>query len=107
MVQPFLGDDNRYHCVYKITNISNQKIYIGKHSTFNLEDGYMGSGVDITKAINDEGKDNFTKEILFFHDTEDDAYLTEESIVTPRFVSSKSTYNRTTGGRRGGCWHNV
>lgn len=32
------------HIVYKTTNILNNKYYIGVHSTFNINDNYLGCG---------------------------------------------------------------
>ena len=87
------------HLVYKIINQVNDKIYIGKHSTDNVDDEYFGSGSAIINAINKYGLDNFKKEILKTFENELDAYLYEAEIVTDDFVKSRNTYNLTTGGK--------
>ena len=40
-----------FHYVYEITNNINGRKYIGKHSTNDMNDGYMGSGIAIKQAI--------------------------------------------------------
>lgn len=44
------------HLIYKITNLINNKIYIGYHSTNDIHDNYFGSGVALNKAIKKYGK---------------------------------------------------
>ena len=61
----------KYNYIYIITNTLDGKIYIGKHSTDDLNDGYLGSGIHIKRAIKKYGKENFTKEILAYTDTKD------------------------------------
>lgn len=55
-----------YHIVYLTTNLVNNKIYIGVHSTYDLNDDYLGSGFALKKAINKYGKEKFKREILFY-----------------------------------------
>ncbi len=60
------------HYLYKITNKKDGKYYIGRHSTKDLEDGYMGSGKHIKRAIKKYGVSNFKKEILNFYNTSEE-----------------------------------
>jgi len=63
------------HFVYITTNLINGKQYIGDHSTYNLEDGYIGSGkTALIPAIKKYGKQNFQRKILEFFDTKEDAF---------------------------------
>lgn len=86
-----------HYIIYKITNIINGKYYIGKHQTKYPNDGYMGSGKLIKFAIKKYGIENFTKEILFVFDNEQDMNDKEKELV----VVSEETYNLCEGGKGG------
>jgi len=76
----------------------NGKIYIGSHKTTNLNDGYMGSGKYLKRAIEKHGIDNFVKEVLFVFDTPEQMYAKEAEIVTEDFLTEENTYNLKVGG---------
>lgn len=87
------------YLVYKITNLINNKIYIGAHATEDINDSYMGSGVNIVKSIAKHGVENFKKDILFVFDTSKEMYAKEAELVTESFVMRTDTYNAAIGGK--------
>ncbi|WZB37625.1 segC-like homing endonuclease [Erwinia phage COW86c] len=90
--------EHRIYYLYCIENKVNSKIYVGVHSTENFDDGYMGSGVALRKAINKYGIENFEKSIIKFFGSSDEMYLAESEIVDAQFVNSPLTYNMKIGG---------
>jgi hypothetical protein len=94
-----------YHLVYLTTNLVNNKIYVGKHSTWKLEDGYLGSGISLQNAINKYGKHNFKRNILYYCLSEQEAFDIESNIVCSEFVKRKTTYNQISGGAGGDKIH--
>ena len=86
------------HIVYKTTNLVNNKIYIGIHSTNDINDGYLGSGRAFLDAVAFYGKQSFVREVLYVFDTREAAAIKESEIVTSDFVLSENTYNIIVGG---------
>lgn len=89
------------HTLYRTTNLVNGKIYVGVHSTDNPDDGYLGSGTALKRALKKYGKNSFLKEVIFVFDDRSAAYLKEREIVDDAFVRNLGTYNltRTATGR--------
>lgn len=88
----------KYHYFYKITNNLNNHFYYGVHSTNDLNDGYMGSGVRLHYAYKKYGVENFTKEILKFFDTREKANEYEAEIVNEELIKDENCYNVIKGG---------
>ena len=93
-----------YYTIYKTTNLVNNKIYIGKHITKQLDDDYLGSGILINRSIKKYGIDKFKKEILYTFDNEKEMNDMEREIVNEEFISRLDTYNINLGGE-GGFYH--
>jgi len=91
----------KYHIIYQTVNLTNGKIYIGAHSTDNLNDDYHGSGTNITRAIKKYGKNLFRRDILHIFETPEEMFLKEKEIVTPEFLKRLDVYNIVEGGYGG------
>ena len=96
-----MSTSNYTHIIYRTTNLVTGKIYVGKHTTQNIDDGYLGSGNVILNSIKKHGKENFSRVILHTCETADEAYIAESKIVTPEFVARQDTYNQREGGLGG------
>lgn len=95
-----------FYTIYQITDLINDKIYIGLHKTSKLDDGYMGSGKNLRVAQKQFGIENFKKEILFIFDNEKDMIDKEIELVTEEFCSREDTYNMAKGGGDGWSYAN-
>ena len=89
------------HYIYLTTNNINQMKYIGQHYG-ELKDSYLGSGKLLKQAIEEYGKENFTKEILFVSSTEEENDKKEiEYIALYNATSNPMFYNIHSGGSGG------
>jgi hypothetical protein len=105
----------KYHYLYKTTNLINGKIYLGIHSTNNLNDGYIGNGIySPKKALRDfkrkektapfvnavvkYGYDNFKREIINFFNSREELIKAEEEFVNEEWIKSENNYNVAKGG---------
>ena len=94
--------EKQYNYTYTTTNLLNGIIYVGKHSTDTLYDGYIGSGgKEFKKALKEFGKENFRHIIMAFYTTSDEAYAAEALIVTKEFIKEDTNYNMVPGGNNG------
>lgn len=94
------------HYVYCVTNTINGKKYIGKHSSYNLYDNYMGSGKLIKRALKKYGIKNFNKKIIKVFNTSNEAFMYEKQLVTQLIVNNTEYYNIIPGGQ-GAPLHNT
>ena len=89
-----------YNYVYLITNTLNNKKYIGKHSTDNLNDNYIGSGIIIKQIVRKYGKNIFKKEILQFCNSEEEAFEKEKYWINfYNALQDENFYNLDQGGK--------
>jgi hypothetical protein len=90
--------EKKYHFIYKTTNLLSGRYYIGAHSTDDLDDGYLGSGNRLRRAIKKHGKENFSREILEFCESREDLYERECEIVNLDEIAKEECINLTVGG---------
>ena len=112
----------KYHYIYRITHITTGFIYIGIHSTDDLQDGYFANGIyepsgndpfkwrklnhgskrskyqHIRNAMIKYGREAFSREIIEWCETREILIRREANIVNREFIERADTYNNRTGG---------
>ena len=96
--------ERKYHYIYKITCLKNNRYYIGMHSTDNLDDGYMGGGKRIKNSVKKHGKDAHRKEILEFFESRELLRQREIELVNEKLLNEPMCMNLALGGEGG--WDN-
>lgn len=89
--------------IYKITNLINGKIYIGRTKKSNI-DKYWGSGKLIRLAIKKYGHDFFKKEIIEKCTSLEDTIIKEIYWIKEFNCITPNGYNLTSGGEDGEWW---
>lgn len=93
---------NKIYIVYKTTCLINLEIYVGVHSTYDLDnDCYFGSGKYLLASLNKYGIWNFEREVLYIYHSEKVAYAREKYIVSHEFLEREDTMNLKLGGYGG------
>jgi group I intron endonuclease len=88
----------KIHYLYKTTCIVNNKFYIGIHSTNNIHDGYLGSGLHLTRSVEKYGKENHIVEILEYFDNREELSLKEREVVNEELIKDPQCMNISIGG---------
>ena len=91
----------KYHFLYKTTNLINGKYYYGMHSTYKLDDGYLGSGKMLRYSIRKYGKENFSIEIIEFFHSREDLVNAEINLITEMIIDDNLCMNLRKGGMGG------
>ena len=88
----------KQYFIYLTTNLINGKQYIGQHYGY-VDDSYLGSGVQLTRAIEKYGKENFHRAILCFCENAEDANIQEQKMIAKYdAVLNNNFYNIAPGG---------
>lgn len=98
------ADRREFHVIYKIMRFDGM-YYIGKHSTDNLDDAYLGSGTRISRSIAKYGVLAHTKIILEMLPSRAELNIREREIVNDELLRDPLCMNLKVGGDGG--WDHI
>ena len=87
-----------YHFVYKTTCLVTGKYYIGLHSTDIMEDGYLGSGMRLTRSVKKYGTEAHKREIIFLAASRKEASNKEAELLSEEVRRDPLCMNLGPGG---------
>ena len=91
-------ETKQFHFIYKTTNVITGEYYIGLHSTNDLHDAYLGSGIRLLHSIKKHGRDNFIRVILEHCSSRQTLSIAEEKLVTEDLLNDPKCLNLAIGG---------
>lgn len=95
--------NRKFHFIYKTTNMLNEEFYVGMHSTDDLNDGYLGSGIRLRRSVDSYGRENFKFQILEFLEDRECLARREKEIITSELLRNPLCLNIANGGEGGWC----
>lgn len=90
----------RYYLVYRTVNLVNGRFYVGAHETFEINDGYLGSGKLLKRAIKKYGIDKFKRTVIARCPSRRAMYRLEKQIIS-KVLGDPLCYNIAAGGKGG------
>lgn len=78
----------KFHMLYKTTNVVTGNYYIGIHSTDDLNDNYLGSGVRLRRSIKKYGTTSHHREILELLENRNLLKASEAKFVTAELIAT-------------------
>jgi hypothetical protein len=73
--------EKRYHVLYRTTCTVTGKFYLGIHSTDDIDDGYLGSGLYIQRSVEKHGREAHTVEHVALFETRAELLAAEKALV--------------------------
>lgn len=86
-----------YYCYVTINKITG-KMYVGEHSTTNLNDKYLGSGKALKDSFKKYRKKNFLRVILKFYKNKNNAHIDQERYIDMFDTLTPNGYNISPSG---------
>ena len=88
----------KYFYLYKTTNLLNDKYYVGMHTTYNINDGYLGSGKRLKYSLKKYGIENFKFEIIEFFNNKEELIKAETLLINEELLNDEFCMNLRIGG---------
>lgn len=88
----------QYHYIYKTICLTTGHFYYGVHSTNDINDKYIGSGVKFLNYVRKYGRKNFVREIVQYYPTRDEAFTAEATLLTEAILNDEMCLNLIEGG---------
>lgn len=98
MSEPVRASRRKYHIIYKTTCLVTGRYYIGMHSTDDLEDGYLGSGLRLKRSVKKYGRDQHVRKIIEVLPTRQAASEREKELITEDLRADPMCLNCGVGG---------